>query len=205
MKSYPSIPNSTGQSFTEFDAHVFDKLDGQNFRAEWSRKQGWCKFGSRTQLVGETDEAFGPAIEHFRENLEGALTRIAREQRATRMLVFAEWHGPSSFAGMHTAGEDLTLSVLDATIDQKGWLSPQRFREVFEDRVPTPEYLGKVKWTRGYVQQVRDGLVPCTMEGVVGKQLQGPRLIMAKAKTQAWLEKIYEMYDPVTAARLAAS
>ena len=49
MKTYPSIARSSGQSFREFDAHVFEKIDGSNLRFEWSEKRGWHKSGP--QLV----------------------------------------------------------------------------------------------------------------------------------------------------------
>jgi hypothetical protein len=32
VKDYPSIPRSTGQSFREFEADIFDQLDGSNLR-----------------------------------------------------------------------------------------------------------------------------------------------------------------------------
>ena len=30
---------------------MFDKVDGSNFRAKWTRKGGFKTFGTRTQLV----------------------------------------------------------------------------------------------------------------------------------------------------------
>lgn len=59
MKQYPSINSSNGQSFKEFVADVFDKLDGSNLRFEWSKKQGWYKFGTRHRLFDNTDPVFG--------------------------------------------------------------------------------------------------------------------------------------------------
>jgi len=45
MKSYPSIP---GKHTNGIPLTVFDKLDGSNIRAEWSKKRGFYKFGTRT-------------------------------------------------------------------------------------------------------------------------------------------------------------
>jgi hypothetical protein len=43
MKTYPSISRDiVGQPI-----YAFDKLDGSNIRAEWSKKNGFHKFGSR--------------------------------------------------------------------------------------------------------------------------------------------------------------
>lgn len=40
MKQYPSITNVSSGRLIEFDAYVFDKLDGSNLRFEWDRKVG---------------------------------------------------------------------------------------------------------------------------------------------------------------------
>jgi hypothetical protein len=55
----PSIP----REFSEFEAYVFDKLDGSNLRFEWKRKGGWYKYGTRHRLFDATDPGFGSAIE----------------------------------------------------------------------------------------------------------------------------------------------
>lgn len=205
MKSYPSIPQSTGQRFFSFDAHVFDKLDGQNFRSEWSRKRGWYKFGSRTQMVDETHEMFGPAVTSFQEVLADDLAKILVAERTQKAVVFTEWWGPSSFAGQHLEGEELAHTVIDLCLDQRGFVSPSAFRELLEGEVATPRFLGRHRWTRELVLAVRRGELPCTSEGVVGKSLEGPRLVMAKAKTQAWLDRVYALYDLETAQRIANS
>lgn len=194
MKQYPSIPNASFFRVRPFQASVFDKLDGQNIRAEYSRSRGFHKFGSRTQLIDDTHPDFAPAILHFRENLQDELERICRERKLQKMTVFAEWWGEHSLGGRHRMGDPLRLSVLDATCDNRGWVSPSDFRSTFEDRVATPAYLGEVLWDDAYVQRVLRGEVSCTLEGVVGKNLQGPVLTLAKAKTSVWLERIKSTY-----------
>lgn len=196
MKHYPSIPRSTGQSFREFEAYVFDKLDGSNLRAEWTRKKGWGKFGTRERLFDESDEVFGEAIKLFTETIAPNVDPIVHDNRWDQVTVFMEFYGPQSFAGQHVKEDPKTLTVFDINPYKKGILGPREFLDLFK-RVPhvTPRYLGRMNWTRGFVEEVRLGKIPgITFEGVVGKAGEGHKLIMAKAKTQAWVDKVHAQY-----------
>lgn len=192
MKDYPSIPRSTGQSHEEFDAYVFDKLDGSNLRWEWSKKQGWYKFGTRTRLFDVTDPVFGCSIAVFRDRFSEALERAARENRWERLIAYTEFFGPSSFAGLHVDGEEKQLALIDLAPHKIGILGPREYLKIVEQaKVPHADYLGQQRWTRGFVERVRHGLVQCTFEGVVGKSRPGKHeLILAKAKTSAWITKV---------------
>lgn len=206
MKQYPTIPQSNGQKFEGLGlVDVFDKLDGNNLRFEYSKKKGWHKFGSRTQMIDETSEQFGDAVRMFKDDL-GEWVLACFKKTPTKIVVFAEYHGPNSFCGMHEPGEELTLTVFDACVDNRGWLDPREFRKTFEDQIPTPKHLGQHNWTRGFMQRVREGEIEgITFEGVVGKTMHGNQLKMSKAKTQAWLDKVYATYPLKDADRLANS
>lgn len=194
MKAYPSIPRSTGQDFQEFNAYVFDKLDGSNLRWEWARKSGWYKRGTRTRLFDATDTVFGPSIPLFAERLAEPLERIAKDQRWDRMVVFTEFWGPQSFAGLHEPTDPKRLTLFDVNPHKKGLLGPRDFLKLFEG-LDIPAYLGTQRWTRGFVDQVRRSEVPgVTEEGVVGKTGEGHKLVMAKAKTQVWIDKVLARY-----------
>ena len=206
MKEYPSIPRSTGTSFVEFDAAVFDKLDGSCLRFSWTPKAGWSKTGTRTRLLDATDPVFGPALPLFETSLAEPLARIARAQRWEQVTVFAEFWGPGSFAGVHVVGDPMHLTLFDVAPYKKGLLEPNQFRALFEEAVPTPAYLGRLRWTRGFVERVRAGQVEgITFEGVVGKAPGRQGLLMAKAKTQAWLDKVAALYAPEAARRIIES
>lgn len=206
MKDYPSIPRATGTSFVEFDAQVFDKLDGSCLRFEWSRKAGWNKAGTRTRLLDATDPVFGPALPLFAATLAEPLERIARAARWDQVVVFTEFWGPGSFAGLHVPGDLMHLTVFDAAPYKQGLLEPNDFRKLFEGQVETPAYLGRTRWTRGFVERVRAGdIAGITFEGVVGKAPGRQGLLMAKAKTQVWLDKVAALYDPATAKRIIES
>jgi hypothetical protein len=194
VKTYPSIPRSTGQDFQEFDAYVFDKLDGSNLRFEWARKSGWYKYGTRTRLFDETDEVFGGAPALFQKTLAEPLEKIARDQRWERMIVFAEFWGPNSLGGLHEPADEKRLTLFDVNPHKKGILGPREFLKLFS-HLDTPAFLGTHRWTRGFVDQVRKGeMSGITDEGVVGKAGEGHKLVMAKAKTQAWIDKILARY-----------
>jgi len=205
MKTYPSIPNSNGQNFQGLGVvDVFDKLDGNNFRAEWSRKQGWHKFGTRTQMIDGSDPQFGPAVPFFCDTM-GEWIPTCSKKIPNKLVVFAEWYSDESFGGQHPEGADMKMALIDCCWEQKGWLDPRDFRKAFEGKVPTATYLGQYNWTRGFVDRVREGEIDCTFEGVVGKTIQGGQLKMGKAKTQAWLDRVYANYPAHVAERMVKS
>jgi hypothetical protein len=208
MKEYPPIQRSTGQSFQEFRAHVFDKLDGNNVRAEWRRKRGWYKFGSRTQLLRPEDPLMGDAIQVFVTTMAEPLAKLAFDNRWTHLIVFMEYWGDQSFAGQHVTGDPKRLTLFDVCPESKGIISPAEFLRLYGKlEVPLPQYFGEYNWTRGFVESVRNGsagFAP-TFEGVVGKGGERHKLVMAKAKTQAWLNRVFAQYGPIEGKRIAES
>ena len=50
MKQYPKILYFDQAPINE-QCYAFDKIDGSNFRAEWSKKRGWYKFGTRNTMI----------------------------------------------------------------------------------------------------------------------------------------------------------
>lgn len=206
MKDYPSIPASTGQRFTEFDAHVFDKLDGSNLRFEVTPQKGLVKQGTRTRLFDGTDLVFGGAIDVFNKTLAEPIRKLAKDQGWQRVIVFAEFWGQGSFAGTHVPTDPKRLTVFDLNPYKKGILGPREFLKVTKDLPDCASYLGLFRWTRGFVQQVREGQLPgVTLEGVVGKAGEGHDLQMAKAKTQAWIDLVKQKLTPEEAERLLNS
>ena len=102
--------------------------------------------------------------------------------------------GQIVFAGQHQSDEPKSLTPIDVSVYKKGFLSPDLFLGLFADLADLG-YLGKVQWTEEYVQRVRDGLVEgITFEGVVGKAGGGHKRVMVKAKTQAWIDKVIEVF-----------
>ncbi len=206
MKHYPSIP----RDFQEFPAYVFDKLDGNNIRVEWTRKRGWAKdkFGCRNRLFDDTDPQFLGVRELFHERLADGIEKVARDERWERLIVFCEFWGPGSLAGIRVPGEAMNLTLFDANPYKKGILGPREFLKLFGDnpKIPTAPLLGHFNWTRGFVDRVWNHDVPgVTFEGVVGKAGDGHKLVMAKAKTRQWIEAIRARYTAEEAEQLINS
>jgi hypothetical protein len=217
VKEYPAIPQSIGTAFRELPyAYVFDKIDGSNLRFEWSKKKGWHKFGTRSRRFDQSDWQFGRAIPIFQKILAEPLAKIFAAQRWDQCVVFAEHWGPSSFAGIHhepitnkplDPDEAMRLDLIDIAPYKQGILGPAEFVRLCGD-LPSAKLLGRFNWTRGFVDRVWNGdLEGVTLEGVVGKTGHGKThdLVMAKAKTKAWIDKVKARYAPEEAERIARS
>lgn len=217
MKSYPSIPRGSGMTFQEIpNAYVFDKLDGSNLRFEWSRKRKqWTKFGTRTRLFDASDWQFGRAIKIFMDTLSGSVAKVATDQRWESVIVFTEHWGPSSFAGCHhdpqnqplDPDDQMHVDLIDVAPYKQGMLGPAEYLKLFEG-LPMARCLGRLNWTRGFVERVWNGDVEgVTFEGVVGKAGHGKThdIVMAKAKTRAWVDKVKARYTADEAEKLINS
>jgi len=217
MKEYPSVPQSIGTAFREMpSAYVFDKLDGSNLRFEWSKKKGWYKFGTRTRLFDQADWQFGRSIPLFAKTLAEPLAKIFAKERWEACVVFAESWGPSSFAGNHhepgtnkplDPDDQMRLDLIDVNPYKQGILGPAEFVKLFSD-LPSAKLLGRFNWTRGFVERVWNGEIEgITCEGVVGKTGHGKThdLVMAKAKTKVWIDKVKARYAPEEAEKIVRS
>ena len=205
MKEYPAIPRSTGQNFREFDAYVFDKIDGSNLRFEWSPKAGWSKAGTRHHLFDGSDEVFGEALPIFEKQWDETLSKIARHERWQRLTAFFEFWGAQSLAGVHVAGDPKNLTLLDVAPLGQEMLPARDFLKLFGE-LEIPRFLGTYRWTRGLVEQVRRNEIEgVTFEGVVGKGQERNRIVMAKAKTQNWIDLILSHYGEVAGTRIVES
>jgi hypothetical protein len=208
VKDYPSIPSARGQQFREIPgALLFDKKDGSSMRSEWNHRKGWYKHGRRTGLLDDSNSDLSAVPLLFEQQLAEPLARIARDARWQSLVVFYEFWGRESVAGLHVAGDPKFLTVFDCAPENE-MLGPAEFRKAFEEHVPTAEYLGTMNWTRGLVDEVRRGeLAGVTMEGVVGKAggRRGQEIVRAKAKTQAWIDRVLLVHGAQRGGRLIES
>jgi len=178
----------------------FNKLDGSNLRFEWSKKQGWHKFGTRRRLFDHTDPDFGSAIKIFKDTLASGLEDVFRDKlykNAGRYIVFCEFVGPSSFAGWHDPDEPKELVLIDVSVHQRGMVLPRDFVKHF-GHLRSAEVVYQGNFTKEFIQDVRNGEYP-VKEGVVVKGVKGGKgvhgLWMSKVKTKAWLAKLKEKAD----------
>jgi hypothetical protein len=171
--------------------YAFDKLDGSNIRAEWSKKRGFYKFGKRHGLVDETDPMLGEAKGLVLEGAE-ALARILTDNRWQQSVCFFEFHGPNSFAGSH-ADEPHQVTLIDVAVDKRGILDPRDFLKHFADKVPTAPLLYQGNPNQPFLESVRSGqLEGMTFEGVIckGGLVSPGRPLMFKVKNRAWVDRV---------------
>ena len=195
MKSYPSIPGK----IVDTDIYAFDKLDGSNIRAEWTRKSGsFVKFGSRNRLLGEDQGKIASASQQISDVFLNDLNKILKDQRYERALVFFEYYGPNSFAGFHPDPvNEMKATLIDVAPYKKGILPPKEFVQWF-GHLDTPDLLYRGKPNQDFVRSVRRSeLEGMTYEGVVCKAQHkiGRPHTMFKIKSVEWLLRLKEYCD----------
>lgn len=188
MKQYPEIQHKAvgGQA-----VYAFDKLDGSNIRAEWTRKNGFWKFGSRTRLLDRAEKPLGEAIDLFMARSGDELASRFKAERWQEATAFFEFWGMNSFAGVHQE-EDHFVSLIDVSAYKKGLLLARDYLKLTEG-LERAKLLYHGNANEPFIQEVREGkLEGMTFEGVVCK---GPYVtpgmpLMFKVKSQAWFDKL---------------
>jgi len=197
MKPYPSIPH-VSEKHLGLICYSFVKYDGSNLRFEYSRKQGWYKFGTRHRLFDRQDPEFGGAIQVFLDRLAEPVERMMRDFNGNpeSFMAFCEFLGPHSFAGQHDpqwlnveSNEPKELVLIDVSVYKRGMLDPRRFVELFGGQQHVAQCLDFAPLTDQYVIDVRSGkIVPG--EGVILKGGEGHGFWMAKIKTEQYLDRL---------------
>jgi hypothetical protein len=191
MKEYPSISREVSHHDLYF--YCFDKLDGSQIRAEWCRKNGFYKFGSRGRLMDQNDPLLGEAVSLIQDGWAKELNYVYRDRRYDRAIAFFEFWGPNSFAGMHEI-EPHQTTLIDVAPYKKGILFPKEFLDLF-GHLPIAKLLHQGKVNQEFVQLVQSGqLEGMTFEGTVCKA-RNPKAktslpVMFKIKNLAWLAKL---------------
>lgn len=188
MLEYPSIPGVSKCLGLGKPCLAFYKYDGSNIRFEWSRKRSWHKFGTRTQLIDTTTDIFSDAIVLFKEHMADEIESIVRKEfgKGIRKIVaFAEFFGPSSFAGTHSQNEPKELKFFDVAVEDKGLISARQFLNLFALKPWSAQLVYSGNLNQQFITAVRDGQYPLN-EGVVCKG----KGWSAKIKTLAYLERL---------------
>ena len=205
MKAYPSIKQFRADRHADFVGHTFAKHDGSNLRFEWSRKQGWFRFGSRRRLLEREHPTFGKSMAMFEDGFAETFERFATDGKHDSMVVYCEFWGPRSFAGEHDESDDHVLTPIDVAIYKKGLLATDSFVEQFGGKFDLG-YLGEQTWDKGFVDAVRTStLEGMSFEGVVGKAGSGHKRNAIKLKSKAWVEKVIQQYGAEKGQKILAS
>jgi hypothetical protein len=192
MKRYPSIPK---KGIPDLSAYAFDKLDGSNIRAEWSKKKGFYKFGSRKEMIDSTHSFLGECPEMIVDKYEKDVTDILKKNRIERAVLFFEYWSENSFAGYHE-DEPHEITLFDIDVYKKGLLPPKEYLQLFGD-LDIAKLLHQGNINSSFIESVMDGtLEGMTYEGVVCKAPNPKRKIlrplMFKIKNKAWLDRLKE-------------
>lgn len=202
MLEYPSIPNSSKAPRAKMVA--FEKIDGSNFRAKWTQKQGFSVFGTRTQLIDESDPFWGQMVAVFKRDHAKILDDKFRKDKEYRhereIIVFGEFYGANSFAGRHIDTEPKNIIVFDVLLGHKNrkLVGPMDFIKEFQDVVPIPRVVHMGNLNEEFIAAVRRNDFDLT-EGVIckgtiptGAAFGG--IWQCKIKTQAYLDKLKLRY-----------
>ena len=199
MKEYPKIPAYT--KFLGQPCIAFYKYDGSNLRVEYSNKRGWYKWGTRKRLFDKCDIDYGCAIDIFNNKYADNIEKILHDnfQKFENAIVFMEFLGPHSFAGLHEPkilgvehNDPKDLIIFDVNVHKKGFVSPADFIKLFGNlHIPKVIYDGILD--EDFVKKVREKQVPVE-EGVVCKSGVGHDIQMCKIKTWDYLKKIQKFF-----------
>ena len=187
MKHYPSIPRFFDRvnDYLGNSCIAFEKLDGSNIRAEWSRKQGWYKFGTRKTMIGG-DSAFKEAVDLIRDTAD--IIPLALDNPKFPFVAFFEFLGDNSMAGFHIPEDPKRIVLIDVSLYKQGMLSPYEFNRLFMN-VSTPKVVYEGILTHEFVNSVKRGEIG-SFEGVVVKGIDGKMPWMTKIKSDAWLAEV---------------
>lgn len=182
---------------------AFDKLDGSNIRIKWTSKNGFCLFGSRTQLLDEGHPFLGSVVPYFKTNLEDILWDVIQEHfcKEYELIFFGEYFGAKSFAGWHDKEDPKKLVLFDILIGKKNrkFLLPQDFIDILSGKVEIPRIIRVGDLDDQFVEDVKEGRFFGVDEGVVckGTKRNGAyrgHVWMCKIKTNAYREKLKAKY-----------
>lgn len=172
MIEYSSINNSSKAPRKECLA--FNKLDGSNVRFKWTQKQGFCNYGTRTQLIDETTPYWGQIVTVFNNTLKTPLDDFFRKSKDYRdyreIICFGEFFGADSFAGQH-GDKEKKIVIFDVLLGhkQRKLVLPQQFIKDFSF-IETPEVVYRGILNDSFIESIRNS--ETLNEGVICKGVE---------------------------------
>jgi len=170
-------------------------------RFEWSKKRGWYKSGTRKMMLDETHPHMGEAPAAFLNKYGEDLERVFRDNKEYKkrdsFIVFGEFLGENSFAGVHEDNDPKDVILFDIWIYKVGMIGPREFLNNFGHlHIPDVIYEGKlnVEFARSVKRNdynLKEGVI-CKW-GKTGKWKKD--LWMCKIKTNPYIEKLKATYN----------
>lgn len=203
MKTYHSITKYSPDYFGKY-IYAFDKVDGSNFRAEWTRKlskktrftNGFGKFGTRGETIKTQRNPFYAAVEIFQEKFSEDLDRIFCDEKIFRgvdeITVYGEFFGSKSFAGQHDWNEPHDIKLFDIWLYKRDFLVPSDFLKIFGNLDICP-LIYQGEFTPNVLKMIENNAFNLK-EGVVCKGVEEQKLFMFKIKTNKWLNLVRQIY-----------
>lgn len=201
MIEYPSIINSSKAPRKECIA--FYKYDGSNFRAKWTKKNGFCLFGSRTQLIDESHPHLGASISIFQKEFAGELNKHFQRHymNEREIVVYGEFFGKLSFAGIHEAQDPKEIVLFDVLVGNKNrkFVLPRQFIKEFAPLVKTAKVVYEGNLNEEFIQSVRNNEFDLD-EGVICKGIEPSGAFrggvwQCKIKTLSYFEKLKKRFN----------
>lgn len=191
MIEYPSISAEIRKGVPIV---AFNKLDGNNIRAEWTLKKGLHKFGTRARLLGPDELPLAKAIGMIPDKYDDLHRRLKKE-RVQRAVCFFEFWGPQSAFGIQQPDDEHQVTLIDIALEKRGILPPREFLKLTRG-LDTAAVLYEGNCNSGFIDSVQQGtLEGLGTEGVVCKgpfdrKTQMP--VMFKVKRHDWYQRLHE-------------
>jgi hypothetical protein len=193
--TYQKIPDTTNCPLKKCVA--FEKYDGTNIHWVLKPQFGWVDYGTRRDRFPFNIEG-SRRFERAHPELAGVSNLwdlggklethlINTYNSASEVIVFTEYLGPNSFAGMHQPGDEMGLVIFDVQIDGT-LLPPEEFIRVFQG-FNISRVIFQGKYSGQLFVDVRAGKYD-VKEGVVVKGVVDGKIYMVKIKTNEYLERL---------------
>lgn len=157
-------------------------------------------------LLDQSSDLGKGAIDLFTKKYADDLEKIFKTDKYFKgvdsIVVFGEYFGAKSFAGMHHADDTKDFVLFDVSPHKKGMMGPAQFLDLF-GHLDVAELLYNGPLSHQMILNIREGLFDSSSkrsirtlvpEGVICKGGDRHDLWMCKIKTHAYLAKLKERY-----------
>lgn len=169
--------------------YAFDKMDGSNLRFCF-RKGKFSKFGTRHGLFDKSHKDFGCAIDLFLNKYSNDLISIFKTKNyrnSPEIIVFAEFFGENSFAGVHKDEDKKEIVIFDVFANRK-FVHPKQFINDF-GAIDIAKLVYEGNFNQSFIDDVTENKFGLK-EGCVVKGTKNGKLWMSKVKTREWYERL---------------